>query len=485
MRYHFIIATLLALCSLIYSVDDISMPTDYRTTTSGSRDNLADNFEETETKFNNSVDSLNQVRELFTGYTGNLTLTSQNNMTMQLDEDSSAVTHFIILEGTGDTLFYVREDSVTKVWGTLSVTDSLYVADDLVVGDDFALGGEAIIVGNITAGADTIEDGGGPWLYSDGSQNTTVAGVLNVDSIEGPLAVGELSTLDSLVVNGVSRLTGAMTMTGVLNVDSIEGPIAVGELMTVDSLEVNGASRFTQGITVTQTTTLDNALIVNGTSNLNSTVTVGADLTVNDGYNLAVDSIISSAGAKWINLVGTDTTEVQGDLITAGAMTVTNNLTIVSDTIEDGGAPWLYSDGSQNTTVAGELSVVGESGFSDTATFSKGTVLPASTKMTLGAGATRGEVFQDGSSLKIFEYTGSILMDAVSYIDLLVNSNSKLRLDPGGATLDDTLTVTQGLVIPTGTTPGPNTVGALFLDTDGNDTLKIYADGEWHAIMGF
>ncbi len=53
------------------------------------------------------------------------------------------------------------------------------------------------------------------------------------------------------------------------------------------------------------------------------------------------------------------------------------------------------------------------------------------------------------------------------------------------ASLDVAGTVKMtGLIIPNGTTPAPDTEGALFLDTDEgtNGTLKIYSKGAWRII---
>ena len=53
------------------------------------------------------------------------------------------------------------------------------------------------------------------------------------------------------------------------------------------------------------------------------------------------------------------------------------------------------------------------------------------------------------------------------------------------ASLDVAGTVKMtGLIIPSGTTPAPDTEGALFLDTDEgiNGTLKIYSKGAWRII---
>lgn len=62
--------------------------------------------------------------------------------------------------------------------------------------------------------------------------------------------------------------------------------------------------------------------------------------------------------------------------------------------------------------------------------------------------------------------------------------NVGIGTDSPSETLDVDGTVTMtGLIIPSGTTPAPDTEGALFLDTDAgiNGTLKIYSNGAWRT----
>lgn len=53
--------------------------------------------------------------------------------------------------------------------------------------------------------------------------------------------------------------------------------------------------------------------------------------------------------------------------------------------------------------------------------------------------------------------------------------------------INKSLTISEGLVIPSGTTPTPATAGALFLDTDAgaNGTLKMYSNGAWRDVQVF
>ena len=63
--------------------------------------------------------------------------------------------------------------------------------------------------------------------------------------------------------------------------------------------------------------------------------------------------------------------------------------------------------------------------------------------------------------------------------DLVIGADQDIILEP-----DNAVIVTQGLVIPSGTTPAPATEGALFLDTDagGNGVLVMYANGGWRTV---
>ena len=75
-----------------------------------------------------------------------------------------------------------------------------------------------------------------------------------------------------------------------------------------------------------------------------------------------------------------------------------------------------------------------------------------------------------------------------SYGNVLLAKNGGnvgIGTDSPSETLDVDGTVTMtGLIIPSGTTPAPNTEGALFLDTDAgtNGTLKIYSNGAWRTV---
>lgn len=64
--------------------------------------------------------------------------------------------------------------------------------------------------------------------------------------------------------------------------------------------------------------------------------------------------------------------------------------------------------------------------------------------------------------------------------DLVIGADQDIVLEP-----DNAVIVTGGLVIPSGTTPGPATEGALFLDTDagGNGVLVMYANDGWRTVQ--
>lgn len=107
------------LISLAHSIDDVSLPTDFNTVGSGTRANLAANFTELATKFNNAMDSVEQVRALFSNYTGKLTVKSLQSILAHLDTDNNETAYFMAVDSDGDTLFYIKEDSTAKFFGPI------------------------------------------------------------------------------------------------------------------------------------------------------------------------------------------------------------------------------------------------------------------------------------------------------------------------------------------------------------------------------
>ncbi len=162
----YLLLTIALLIGISLGVDDISIPTDFLTVSTGSRSGLAGNFTETEDKFNASVDTLEQTRVPFSNWTGNLTMSSQKALIMKLDSDTNATERFLVFTGQSDSLFRITEDSTAKIFGTLDVTGTLK-----------ALG--AFNVTGITTFTDSV----------DMADNLNVQGVIFVDTINSILTI--------------------------------------------------------------------------------------------------------------------------------------------------------------------------------------------------------------------------------------------------------------------------------------------------------
>ncbi|HLP41575.1 MAG TPA: hypothetical protein VK465_08725 [Fibrobacteria bacterium] len=89
----------------------ITMPTDFAAVTSGTRANLKANFTEIETRVDNCIDSVDEVRARLSGYSTSLAITSLEGLRLRIDSDGSSASS-VVFEGTSsDTLAAVGEDS--------------------------------------------------------------------------------------------------------------------------------------------------------------------------------------------------------------------------------------------------------------------------------------------------------------------------------------------------------------------------------------
>lgn len=123
-----LIAVLFITAGLVttYSIEDISLPTDYRTVTSGSRDNLADNFEHIEEKFNKLVDTVDNITASISA-----TINSDESVDIRIDNDANGTEVFTVTHESGDTLFKITEDSTVTASKDLTVSNDLTVNNDL------------------------------------------------------------------------------------------------------------------------------------------------------------------------------------------------------------------------------------------------------------------------------------------------------------------------------------------------------------------
>ena len=70
-------------------------------------------------------------------------------------------------------------------------------------------------------------------------------------------------------------------------------------------------------------------------------------------------------------------------------------------------------------------------------------------------------------------------------ISIIAGGVEGINVSESGSTT--TATINGGLVIPSGTTPYPDTQGALFLDTDAsaNGTLMMYSNSSWRTVAAW
>ena len=94
---------IIALCLCVMAIDDVTLPIDFRTVTPGKPSYIADNDEELRDNVNSGWDTLTQTRAPFTNWVTDLTMTSQQNLIMKLDEDTNATEMFFIQSGEGDS----------------------------------------------------------------------------------------------------------------------------------------------------------------------------------------------------------------------------------------------------------------------------------------------------------------------------------------------------------------------------------------------
>jgi hypothetical protein len=117
----FLLALLLLVPAAQAACTKMTMPTDFASVTNGTRANLKANFTEIETRVEPCMDSVDEIRGRFSGYSGSLLMSSLENMRLKLDSDASATALFLIESSSGDSLFRVSEDLTARFFGAVTL----------------------------------------------------------------------------------------------------------------------------------------------------------------------------------------------------------------------------------------------------------------------------------------------------------------------------------------------------------------------------
>lgn len=204
-------------------------------------------------------------------------------------------------------------------------------------------------------------------------------------------------------------------------------------------------------------------LLANGNRALTSDWAVG-DYQITGIDNLAfTDTAGTIAGIQNQNLLDKSATET-----ISGAYTFTSGVTV------DGGTDEIQLLVQGNSTQSNYLATMEQSDGTDVLTVSNvgetiiGTGATSDSSLSLYNGASLGAMIG-------WDYSASKLVVSLGVMD---TTNDEIRVDSNG------VTVVNGLIIPSGTTPAPAVEGALFLDTDAsaNGDLVMYANGAWRTV---
>lgn len=197
----------------------ISLPYDFTTVSSGTRATLQANFSEGATKSNNCFDSTDEVRGRMTGYSGDFTITSLDNLKLRLDVDGSLSGRFMVLNGaTGDSLLRVQEDSTWKVWGPgegtkLTLSDSILAATARISG----LTASRLMATNAGSTLASVSDLTS-WIAGTTNQITSTSdgdGSITLSIPNGFTLPSASPTFTGLTLSGNATVGGTLGVTGV------------------------------------------------------------------------------------------------------------------------------------------------------------------------------------------------------------------------------------------------------------------------------
>ena len=284
----FLLALLLLVPAAHAACTKINMPTDFSTVASGTRANLKANFTETQTRTNTCIDSLDEIRARFTGYTGSLFATSLENLRLRLDGDATATAKFVLEGSSGDTLFRVSEDSTAKFFGALTGTSLTLSGTATVTGVTtftaapvmsaltaslpvFTDGSKAL-ASNAMTGTGSVVMSASPTLTGTAAfANTTASGTALTTGVHtftaAPVFSSATASLPMFTDGSKALVSNAMTGTGSVMMSA--SPTTTG---TLTAAAANFSGAVSTGALSATTGTLSSTLDVTGSSRLRSTL---------------------------------------------------------------------------------------------------------------------------------------------------------------------------------------------------------------------
>lgn len=363
----FLLAMLFLVPAAQAACTKITMPTDFATVTNGTRANLKANFTEIETRVEPCMDSVDEVRGRFSGYTGSLLMSSLENLRLKLDSDASATALFLLENSSGDSLFRVSEDSTAKFFGTVTLnnlTASLPVVTNANkglasatvtgTGTTLVMSASPTLTGTLTAATGNFS---GLVTASAGLSIPDATGLTSsissttrnlIGRSSNSLNIGENGGWANMLFNlpssgewiwtqgGTTRLYLNSNGRTIVNTGADHGETfqvagtayVSGAVAFASTLEVTGVSTFTAA-PVFSSVTASEFLLVNGSKALTSVAGTGTGSVMRAASPTTTGTLTAAA----INASGTVTTDslISSKFYEEGSFTVT--LTGVSGTV--------------------------------------------------------------------------------------------------------------------------------------------------------
>ena len=383
---------------------------------------------------------------------------------------------------TGNIIINAPTANVTK---QLTVgTRTLTTTGDVTITGGTAGGGAANISQlSVTTGTATI---GGNLIINGGAVNTSVAqatvstGRINVTGGASLTGGTVASRIARITVTGVSATTG-VAISGALNIiSSIAGSTSVtlvaGSVMTVggninngDTLTVGAGTLTMLPVGGTNTLTTTSAAAINATTS----VTTG---TIN-AHNATVDAGAAAAGLKRMNVNGTGTINVAGNLSITSATSTNSDATV------------------DVTNIGGLLNVTGSATITGGNLAGRNALLNISTASNAGRGIAIGGALNINSTVAA---TASVTMSAAGLItvggninngDVLTVGTGTLSMLPLGGTTNTLTTTNAGnfavtTSVTTGTinahnatvNSGAGTAGLKLMSVAGTGAINVAGD---------